>query len=249
MGILMEGDEWKASFFTVSFFCCCDAKREGITLITQAIPLAIESIDEKSAKLVWGEAEMVAEEGKRPRPVLIEGSRNEVTATSVIAAIGQEADYSFLPQEFVDRLTFKSGAVVTDENMQTADPKIFAGGDIRNRTRDAISAIADGHRAAKGIDLFLGQSTSNTSTDACSCTIGTFSGCCVLMSSLLSPYTSTLKSRRSTGEPTSWRLFFREKYWRTGKPKRILIERQSEEADDATVQTVAKESVTVKVTP
>lgn len=134
-----------------------DAKLESITLVTQAIPLAVEPVDEKSVKLVWGEAEMLAEEGKRPRPVLKEGSRNEVTVSSVIAAIGQEADYSFLPREFVDKLSFKSGAVVTDENMQTADPKIFAGGDIRNRTRDAISAIADGHKAARGMDLFLAE--------------------------------------------------------------------------------------------
>ena len=33
--------------------------------------------------------------------------------------------------------------------------KVFAGGDAVNRTADAISAIADGHRAANGIEKLL----------------------------------------------------------------------------------------------
>jgi NADPH-dependent glutamate synthase beta subunit-like oxidoreductase len=38
---------------------------------------------------------------------------------------------------------------------RTGDFKIFAGGDMANPTADAISAIGDGHRAARGIDEFL----------------------------------------------------------------------------------------------
>jgi NADPH-dependent glutamate synthase beta subunit-like oxidoreductase len=33
--------------------------------------------------------------------------------------------------------------------------KLFVGGDVANRTADAISAIEDGHHAARGIDRFL----------------------------------------------------------------------------------------------
>jgi glutamate synthase (NADPH) small chain len=135
-----------------------EAKLDGVTILTQAVPLAIEESDETSVVLVWGEAEMVeAGDGGRPKPVLREGSRNTAMVNTIIAAIGQEADYSFLPQEIVDRLEFKRGSVVTDDYGRTADPKIFAGGDIANKVRDAISAIADGHRAARGIDTFLGN--------------------------------------------------------------------------------------------
>jgi len=133
-----------------------DAKLDGVSMILKAIPLAIEERDNDSVTLVWGEAEMIDQgEGKRPKPVLKKDSRNEVAVSTVISAIGQEADYSFLPQKFIDKLTFESGRVVTDENGRTADPKIFSGGDIANNVRDAISAIADGHRAARGIDLVL----------------------------------------------------------------------------------------------
>jgi NADPH-dependent glutamate synthase beta subunit-like oxidoreductase len=40
----------------------------------------------------------------------------------------------------------------------TKSAAIFAGGDLVNERKDAISAIADGHRAALGIDrLFSGK--------------------------------------------------------------------------------------------
>jgi glutamate synthase (NADPH/NADH) small chain len=73
----------------------------------------------------------------------------------VISAIGQDADYSFLPEEVLSRVTVERGKVVTNQYRQTGDPRIFAGGDIVNPKRDAISAIANGHEAAKGIDRFL----------------------------------------------------------------------------------------------
>ena len=37
----------------------------------------------------------------------------------------------------------------------TGNPKIFAGGDIVNARKDAVSAIGDGHAAALSIDRFL----------------------------------------------------------------------------------------------
>jgi glutamate synthase (NADPH) small chain len=64
--------------------------------------------------------------GRRPKPVLIEGSEEVIACDTVIPAIGQ-----------------------------AAEEKIFAGGDIVNPKRDAISAIANGHSAAKGIDIYL----------------------------------------------------------------------------------------------
>lgn len=39
--------------------------------------------------------------------------------------------------------------------MQSSVEKIFAGGDSVNSTADAISAIADGFKAIKGIEKYL----------------------------------------------------------------------------------------------
>jgi len=51
--------------------------------------------------------------------------------------------------------------VEVNEFSQTADQKVFAGGDIANPKRDAISAIANGHSAAKGIDIYLTNFSEN----------------------------------------------------------------------------------------
>ena len=133
-----------------------ESAAEGCRLILQAIPLRIERGDSTRLKLYWGRAEMVPDPaGGRPRPRLIEGSEELIECDIVVPAIGQQADYSFLGEEISDRLSFQRGMVEVDEYRRTGDPKIFAGGDIANRKRDAISAIADGHSAAKGIDLYL----------------------------------------------------------------------------------------------
>ena len=46
--------------------------------------------------------------------------------------------------------------VKVDSFNQSSLPWLFVGGDITGGT-DAITAIADGHRAAKGIDKFLNK--------------------------------------------------------------------------------------------
>jgi len=78
-----------------------------------------------------------------------------VECDTIIPAIGQQADYAFLPENILSTLEFKRGMVQVNEYYQTGDTKIFAGGDIANVKRDAISAIANGHSAAKGIDIYL----------------------------------------------------------------------------------------------
>jgi len=134
------------------------AEDEGIHILTQAIPVRIiaDKTGKKVAAIEYIKAKMVAEEGSRPRPVPIEGSETIMEVDTVIGAIGQEADYSFLEgTTFMDKIEFNRGRIVTNDKQQTADPKIFAGGDAVNRTADAISAIADGFRAVKAIDAFL----------------------------------------------------------------------------------------------
>jgi glutamate synthase (NADPH) small chain len=134
-----------------------EAQAEGVTFVTQAIPMKIEDGDNaREVKIQWGEAEMVPDEkGGRPKPVLQEDKIHLETYDSIISAIGQGADYSFIPREFEEKIEFKWGKVISDEYNQTSLEKVFVGGDISNSVADAISAIQDGHVAARGIDKFL----------------------------------------------------------------------------------------------
>ena len=134
------------------------AEDEGIHIIAQAIPKQIVVDEQGKLKgFEYIKARMEQDErGGRPRPVPIEGGETFVPADDVMVAIGQEADYSFLPEEFKKKIEINRGRIVTNpETFQTSDPKVFAGGDSVNRTADAISAIANGFNAVKGIDKFL----------------------------------------------------------------------------------------------
>jgi len=133
-----------------------EAKEEGISIITQAIPVRIEERAGGKAAFVWGEAEMHDQgPGKRPKPVLIEDKIHTEIYDTIIPAIGQGADYSFLPEEAAKEMEIIRYKIKTSAHGKTGMPGIFAGGDISNNRKDAISAIADGHKGAIGIDRYL----------------------------------------------------------------------------------------------
>jgi len=132
-------------------------EQEGIHIITQAIPTkVIVDANNVVTGIEYLKAKMVSDEkGGRPKPEPIEGSETVIEISSVIGAIGQEGAFEFLGTEWLEKLNIKKGRIVVDENMQSSIPKLYAGGDSVNATADAISAIADGHKAAKGIDKLL----------------------------------------------------------------------------------------------
>jgi len=134
-----------------------EAQAEQVHFVTQAIPVRVEEgPSPEQVNIIWGEAEMVADKkGGRPRPVLMEDRIHTETYDSIISAIGQGGDFGFLSDEHADKVEVKRGKVIANEYRQTGIPKLFVGGDIANDTADAISAIADGHQAAVGIDRFL----------------------------------------------------------------------------------------------
>ncbi len=135
------------------------AEQEGIAIVPQTIPVKVHSDDNgKVTAIEYLMAEMVADDkGGRPKPVAIDGSNTIMEVDSVMGAIGQQGDYSFLDGEFAEKIKIERGRFVVNENQQTTDPKVYAGGDAVNRTADAISAIADGFKACKAIDAALAE--------------------------------------------------------------------------------------------
>ncbi len=133
------------------------AEDEGVHIMPQAIPLEIITDEKGKVKAIkYANAEMVPDpKGGRPRPKIIEGDEHIMEVTSVIGAIGQEADYSFIPEDIKEQIEISRGRIVVNKDQATNLPWLFASGDIANRQADAISAIADGYRAVKGIEKFL----------------------------------------------------------------------------------------------
>jgi glutamate synthase (NADPH/NADH) small chain len=100
--------------------------------------------------------------GENGRPVLRElaGTERQWPAQMILLAmgfLGPETD-GLLSQLGV--LIEERGNVAVDEDKMTSVPKVFAAGDMARGQSLVVWAIADGRRAAKGVDKFLmGETT------------------------------------------------------------------------------------------
>jgi len=96
-----------------------------------------------------------ADETGRRKPLPLEGSEFSVRADTVIPAVGQAPDLSFLPPDSTLERA-KWGALQVDTNsLVTNIPGIFAGGDFVTGPTYVIDAIAAGRRGATAIDKYL----------------------------------------------------------------------------------------------
>jgi NAD-dependent dihydropyrimidine dehydrogenase PreA subunit len=91
----------------------------------------------------------------RFHPEFDPGTEAIIPCDTVILAIGQASDLSFLsPADKIE--TTRQGTVKIDpETLMTTAPGIFAAGDIAFGPRLIINAVADGKKAAEQIDRYL----------------------------------------------------------------------------------------------
>jgi NADPH-dependent glutamate synthase beta subunit-like oxidoreductase len=99
--------------------------------------------------------ERVFDDKGRFNPEFDEDRTMALDADSVILAIGQQPDFSFLTDK--DGVELKpTGTVKIDpETLATTAPGIFAGGDAAFGPRIAIEAVANGKHAARSIHEYL----------------------------------------------------------------------------------------------
>ena len=94
--------------------------------------------------------------GRKAHVEPIAGTEFILPADMVVRALGQQSVLRFL--EGVPDLAISQGHVVVNpETGQTGNPKFFAGGDCVNGGREVVDAVAEGMRAARGIDSWLGR--------------------------------------------------------------------------------------------
>jgi len=95
----------------------------------------------------------------RPVPVPIDGSEESFLADNILIAIGQGA--TFNGADLIN--TDNKGLIIIDEATGlTSAPGIFAGGDAVNGGATAVRAVADGRKAALGIDNYLTNKNNNS---------------------------------------------------------------------------------------
>jgi len=84
----------------------------------------------------------------------VAGSEFNLIADTVISAVGQTPDLSFLPEKTTLQV-WQGERLVVDRYMATNTPGIFAGGDVVTGPASVIEAIAAGKKAAVSIDCYL----------------------------------------------------------------------------------------------
>ena len=132
-----------------------ESQEEGIKLHPSYGPKDILTEEDKVTKAVFVRCTSVFNEEGRFSPAFNEADTVEIETDMVIESIGQSEDRSYLTEDILKDLKYNERRkVAVDENQQTSISWLFAGGDI-TKGPDAINGIADGHRAAKGIDTYL----------------------------------------------------------------------------------------------
>ncbi len=129
-----------------------EAKEEGINFLFQNNIVEIKG-SKKVEKLELIKTHLVQREGEtRPVPVDVEGSNYEIDTDYVIMALGSTVDDRVLE---LGLTVNKWGNVYVDENYQSSNPKVFAGGDLAGCKGTVAWAARSGRDAADKIKKFL----------------------------------------------------------------------------------------------
>lgn len=135
-----------------------EAEHEGIMVDNGWGPREVIGDNGKVTGLKVRRCISVFDENGRFNPVFSDEEKI-IPCDSVILAIGQQADLSFLDSKDGVQVTPR-GILQIDENLSTSAPGVFAGGDVAFGPRILVEAIANGHRAARSIHLYLNGKTS-----------------------------------------------------------------------------------------
>jgi glutamate synthase (NADPH/NADH) small chain len=118
------------------------AKKDGVEFVWQAAPIGI----------------LEGENGTRLslRCEKTDGSLQlfDIPCDMVIKAVGQQKMRGFF-ETVAGVAVDDKGRVIVDDNMQTSNPKVFAGGDCANGGAEAVDAAQMGKLAAQGIHFSL----------------------------------------------------------------------------------------------
>jgi len=139
-----------------------EAREEGIQFNPGWGPKEVV-LDERGqiAGLLCLKVESILDGQGRFAPTFREEEEMLLKGEMIIEAIGQGADFSYLPAGIFANLKFTPKKKVrVDKNGMTSLKGVFAGGDIVNTCLDAVHAIADAQLAAEGIDRYLKGETS-----------------------------------------------------------------------------------------
>jgi NADPH-dependent glutamate synthase beta subunit-like oxidoreductase len=132
-----------------------EAEREGVHFLTQRGAKRFIGDNGRLKAVEFIGVQRTYDDNGRFNPVYDPEFNETFEVDSVILAIGQQADLSFLTAEDRVELTPQGTIKVDPETLATSAPGLFAGGDVAFGPRNLIEAVANGKRAALSIDDHL----------------------------------------------------------------------------------------------
>ena len=132
-----------------------EAEGEGIIMHPGLGPKRMIGKDGRVVALETLTTKWVFDENKRFNPAFYEGSESQLECDTIIMAIGQAPRLDFLKPEDKVEISPRGLIAVNPQTLMTSAAGIFAGGDCVFGPRLIIDSVADGKRAAVGIDEFL----------------------------------------------------------------------------------------------
>lgn len=132
-----------------------EAKREGVIFHPQRGATKFVGRDGRLTAVEFIGVTRTYDENGRFDPQYDRELKETLEADSVILAIGQQADLSFLKPEDKVELAPQGTIKVDRQTLATTAPGLFAGGDVAFGPRNLIEAVANGKRAALSIDDYL----------------------------------------------------------------------------------------------
>jgi NADPH-dependent glutamate synthase beta subunit-like oxidoreductase len=132
------------------------AEDEGVKIQYLVAPIEIlgENGKMKAVKCLRMQLGEPDASGRR-RPVPIEGSEFILEGETLIPAIGQRPDLSFVPESSGLQITRWNTFSVNQKNFMTNVPGVFSAGDVETGPDIAIRACAGGRKAAEGIINYI----------------------------------------------------------------------------------------------
>ncbi len=132
-----------------------EAETEGIVMHPGLGPKRMIGKDGKIVALETLKTKWVFDQNRRFNPAFYEGSETQLECDTVIMAVGQAPNLDFLKPGDGVELSPRGLIAVNPQTLMTSANGIFAGGDCVFGPRLIIDSVADGKRAAVGIDEFL----------------------------------------------------------------------------------------------
>ncbi|MFH1868618.1 MAG: NADH-quinone oxidoreductase subunit NuoF [Candidatus Omnitrophota bacterium] len=95
------------------------------------------------------------DESGRKRPIPVKGTESVIKLDTLVIAVGEEPDLSFLGKNKVIEASKGNRIAVSPETFSTKIDGVFAGGDVVTGPNTVIDAMSAGKRAAEMIDKYI----------------------------------------------------------------------------------------------